>query len=201
MSDFISSLTDSFNQIANSASDNAELLITMMSVLLAVFIINLMLGKRLQYLGIIPREPFGLLGIICSPFLHANFNHLFFNSIPLIILSTFILIEGQEAYLTVAFYITLISGFLTWCFARKAIHVGASSVITGFWGYLVLNSYLHPSFLAVILGIICIYYFAGIFFGIFPQEKGISWEGHLFGLIAGILVNLLLQYFPVLYLS
>lgn len=143
-------------------------------------------------LGIWPRRTRGLLGIIFAPFLHLNFNHLFFNCIPLVVLSDFILINGLPHYLWVSFYITIISGFLVWCFAKPGIHLGASGVITGYWGFLVANVYQQESIMSVILGVICFYYFAGIFLGIFPREKGVSWEGHLFGLIAGITTSFII---------
>ena len=145
--------------------------------------------KKLLYLGIIPRRLYGLPGIVFSPFLHANFNHVFFNTIPLVVLSNFILIGGLHYYLYVTLVIAIISGFLIWCFAKSGIHIGASSVITGYWALLVSNIYEQGTVIAVILGILCLYYFIGILYSIFPSEKGISWEGHLFGCIAGGLVS------------
>lgn len=85
--------------------------------------------------------------------------------------------------------ITLISGFLIWCFAKPGLHIGASAVITGYWSLLVSNIAEQGGLTAIILGVISLYYFAGIFLGVFPGKKGVSWEGHLFGLIAGILVS------------
>ena len=196
----IEDLTDSFNQIIESTQNNIDILGLILAVLFGVFILNIILGHALFILGITPRKSYGLLGIIFAPFLHANFNHLFFNLIPLLVLADFILIEGVDVFINVSVYIAFLSGLLTWCFGRSAIHIGASSVITGYWSYLVVNTYLQESVLGVILGVICVYYFAGIFFGIFPQQKGVSWEGHLFGLIAGIIVNLALQYFPILFI-
>lgn len=90
--------------------------------------------------------------------------------------------------------ITLISGVLIWLFAKPGIHVGASSVITGYWGLLVSDIVQQGTLTAIILGIISLYYFAGIFFGIFPSKKGVSWEGHLFGLLAGLATSYLMGY-------
>lgn len=98
-----------------------------------------------------------------APLLHANFNHLFFNSIPLVVLSNFILINGLLYFLYVTLFITLLSGFLIWCFAKPGIHLGASSLITGYWGLLVSDILQQGTVTAIILGIISLYYFAGIF--------------------------------------
>ena len=190
----LSELNDSLNLIISQTKINAESLTFIVMIPWAVFILSYLTGNRLLILGIIPRHLYGLPGILFAPLLHANFNHLFFNSIPLLVLSNFILIQGLTYYLQVTLLITLISGFLIWCFAKSGIHVGASAVITGYWALLISNSYQEGSLTAIILGIVCVYYFAGIFFGIFPGKKGVSWEGHLFGLLAGLATGYLFNY-------
>ncbi|RAP36332.1 rhomboid family intramembrane serine protease [Legionella quinlivanii] len=186
-------MLDNLNQslllIVNQTKANLNILLIILLVLWSVFFINILLGKRLFYLGIFPRKVIGLPGILCAPFLHANFNHLFFNSIPLIVLSNFLLINGLEYFLMVTVAITIISGLLIWAFAKPGLHIGASAVITGYWSLLVSNIAEQGGLTAIILGIISLYYFAGIFLGVFPGKKGVSWEGHLFGLIAGIIVS------------
>lgn len=163
---------------------NVQYLEIIVMILFGVFITTQLFPPLIR-LGIWPRRIWGLPGIFFAPLLHLNFNHLFFNCIPLLILSDFILIYGLPYYLMVTAYIAIMSGFLIWCFAKPGIHVGASAVITGYWGFLVLNIYQQGTVMSIFLGIICLYYFAGIFLGIFPREKGVSWEGHLFGLLAG----------------
>lgn len=151
------------------------------------------INKKILLLGIIPRHARGLTGILFAPLLHANFNHLFFNSIPLAVLSAFILINGLYYYLAVTLLITLLSGTAIWCFANYGLHIGASAVITGYWGFLVCNLYQQLTPITLILAALSIYYFAGIFLGIFPKEKGVSWQGHLFGLLAGIATSYLIK--------
>ncbi|KTD25680.1 AraC family transcriptional regulator [Legionella lansingensis] len=175
--------------IIRQTQANMNTLIIILGIVWLVYFINIFVNNRLYYLGIIPRRVYGLPGIIFSPFLHANFNHLFFNSIPLLVLSNFILINGLSYFLWVTLSITLLSGFLIWCFAKPGIHIGASALITGYWGVLVSDIYQQGSVTAIILGLISLYYFAGIFLGIFPGEKGVSWEGHLFGLLAGLVTS------------
>lgn len=182
-------LNDSLALIIEQTKINTPDLINIFLVLWGVFFINLILHKKLLYLGIIPRRLYGLPGIAFAPFLHADFNHLFFNSVPLLVLSNFLLVNGVPYFLHVTLWIALFSGAMTWCFAKPGIHVGASSVITGYWALLVSNIYQQGTVTAIILGIVCLYYFAGIFYSIFPGKKGVSWEGHLFGLVSGFLVS------------
>lgn len=188
----IEQLTTSFNQIITQTQQNSETLAIILAIPWFCYLLNRLLNNHLLYLGIIPRRLWGLPGIIFAPFLHANFNHIFFNSIPLVVLSNFLLINGLFYFLLVTALIILMSGFLIWCFAKPGIHVGASGVITGYWGLLVCDIFQQGSLTAIILGIISVYYFAGIFFGIFPSKKGISWEGHLFGLLSGVATSYLL---------
>ncbi len=185
--------TQSVLQISEHTKANLPTLGFIALIPCVFFIVNKLLGNCLLLLGIFPRKIFGLLGIVFSPVLHANFNHLFFNLIPLLVLSNFILIDGLPLFIFVTIIITLLCGFLTWCFGKPGIHVGASGLITGYWGFLVMNIYQKGTFTALILGAISLYYFFGIFVGIFPAEKGVSWEGHLFGLIAGIATSYILE--------
>jgi membrane associated rhomboid family serine protease len=188
-------LINSLNLIITQTQNNGRVLAVILIIPWTVFLIT-SLDKRLLYLfGITPRRLRGLPGILFAPFLHLNFNHIFFNSIPLVVLSNFILINGIYYYLIITLLITVISGLLIWCFAKSAVHVGASGVITGYWGFLVVNIYQSGTLTTFILGLLSVYYFAGIFFGIFPQKKGVSWEAHLFGLVAGIATSYILQYY------
>lgn len=164
-------------------------------LLVAVNIINYLLGGWLKIFGIIPRHPFGLLGIVFSPFLHGNFDHLFFNAIPLFFLMNMILIYGYKVFFITTAIIMLLSGSLTWLFGRFAIHLGASGVVLGYFGFLVINAYLAPSFLTVMLLILTIYYFGGLVASLIPiHSEGISVEGHIFGFLSGIVAYYMLPY-------
>lgn len=182
-------LNQSLELIVSQTQQHLNDLGLMLLILWAVFIINKLLRNRLLLFGIIPRHIIGLPGILFAPLLHVDFNHLFFNCIPLVVLSNFLLTQGLDHFLWVSFLITIISGSLIWCFAKPGLHVGASALITGYWGLLVANIYQQGTLTAIILGVISLYYFAGIFLGVFPGKRGVSWEGHLFGLCAGFIVS------------
>jgi membrane associated rhomboid family serine protease len=109
--------------------------------------------SRLDVFGIYPRSVRGLFGIIFAPFLHGDFNHLFFNSIPLFALGMFILALGRDVFIAVSILIALLSGFLVWLFGRKYLHIGASGVITGYFVLFWINFCRHhPHFCCSIMG-------------------------------------------------
>lgn len=182
----LNQIINGFTQIANQTQANTGFLTSILLLLWGIYILNLILGNTLLYLGIRPRKALGLPGIFFAPFLHANFNHLFFNSIPLIVLANFILIQGVPLFLYVSALLIIFSGLLIWCFAPDGLYIGASGVITGYWGYLLARAYYQSTATTLILAIVCAYYFIGIFYSIFPGKKHVAWQGHLFGLISGL---------------
>lgn len=170
---------------------NASLAFLLICMLWGITLLNAAVRYRLNILGIYPRSLLGTPGIFFHSFLHADFNHLFFNSIPLFVLMDFVLMEGVRHFIIVTLFIILVSGFAIWLFARRGIHLGASSLVSGYFGYLLFNAYQHPSVTSILLAIICVYYFGGILAGLFPQEDKVSWEGHLFGFLAGLAAALI----------
>lgn len=149
-------------------------------------IINWILGSKFNALGIYPRHLTGLIGIIFSPFLHQNFNHLFFNSIPLFVLGLAVLAQGVPVFGWVSVIVIVIGGLGVWLFGSRGLHIGASGLVSGYFGYILATAYWDPSIITLLLGLLVIYYFGSIFLGIFPQEERISWESHLFGFLSGI---------------
>lgn len=166
--------------------NNIPMALLLIGVLWVILVLNALVHYRLNIFGIYPRRLRGFPGIFLHPLLHGSFNHLFFNSIPLFVMLTFVLIYGMVPFVFITLLITILSGLATWLFGRNAIHVGASGLIMGYWGYLLVNAYVHPSILTYALGIVLLYYFGGLVLSIFPSEEKVSWEGHLFGLLAGI---------------
>ena len=151
-----------------------------------IHFVNGILGMRLNWLGIYPRHVIGLVGIVFSPLLHGSFSHLFFNSIPLLVLICFVLVGGIAKFIYVTAIITALSGLAVWLMGRRAIHIGASSLVMGYWGYLLVDAIRNPSTMSVMLAVVCVYYFGGLIFSLFPEEERVSFEGHIFGFLAGI---------------
>lgn len=188
MTNFLNTL----NSALQSIVDNLPLLLAIIAGFWLIHFINFLLKYRLNYLGIIPREPATLLGIIFSPFLHVNAAHLMMNSVMLFALSGVILMDGREVYFSASGCIILLSGLLIWLFARPGLHVGASALVMGYFAFVLVNGISHPSLITIAVAIICLYYFGGLFINLFPQEKRVSWEGHVFGFIAGIVTSFLI---------
>jgi len=143
-------------------------------------------GHQLSAYGIRPRSESGLVGIMIWPLLHANASHLLANTIPLAILSWFLLLQGFRRYLLISFWITVIAGIAVWIFARPAVHVGASGLIFGYFGFLVAAAWYEKSLVSFIFAILTVFLYGGLVWGVLPQAPHISWEAHLFGMLAGI---------------
>lgn len=190
-------LVNSLQLIIQVLISNLLFVTTILIILWSIQLMNWASRYRLNILGIYPRHPIGLIGIFTSPFLHGSFTHLFFNSIPLFMLISFLLVYGQTTFYITTLCIMMIGGILIWLFGRKALHVGASSVIMGYFGFLLINAYHNFNVLSVLLVIFCLYYFSSLLLGLFPTDEKTSWEGHVFGFVAGIATNYLLPYLHV----
>ncbi len=152
-----------------------------------VELINFSVGHRLSGWGILPRTLTGLKGIPLSPFLHGSIIHVMMNTIPLAVLGGFVMLHGRQTFFEISIIIILVGGGALWIFGRPSCHVGASGLIFGYFGYLVLRGWYDRSLRSVIIAFITVFLYGGIIWGLLPTFSRISWEGHLFGLLAGIL--------------
>ena len=182
MNNFLSKLIFDLSAIQT----NASMTLYLISGLWVIHIVNWLLGYRLNILGIYPRHMLGLIGLPFSSFLHGSFTHIFFNTIPLIVLIDFLLLEGLQKFIFITIIIILVSGIGVWLFGRRAIHLGASNLVMGYWGYLLFNAYQNPSMMTFIIIFVCLYYFGSLVFSLFPAEERISWESHIFGFLGGV---------------
>lgn len=147
---------------------------------------RLFFHEALDRFGIVPRTAAGLWGIPLAPLLHSSFAHLLANTLPLIILGTLVMLTYRSRFLAITGVIILVSGLGTWLISpAQTIHIGASGLIFGYLAFLVAVAYHERSFGAVALAVLVIILYGGVIGGILPQDGGISWQGHLFGLIGG----------------
>ncbi len=182
----LQNFSDQFSLIVQAVGQHLWAMLIFTAVFWAVHIINKLLGYRLNIFGILPRTRWGLMGVVFSPLLHGDFGHLFFNTIPLFVMANLVLIDGWQVFTIVTAIVVVGGGLLTWLFGRRAIHIGASGLVMGYWSYLLLNAILNFSVMTVILAALCLYYFAGLYINLLPTSKTSSWEGHVFGFAAGV---------------
>ncbi len=156
-------------------------------VLWVVELINLFLDHGLNVHGLIPRSTQGLDGIAWSPFLHGNVAHLITNTAPLLVLGALVCACSRRTFFLATGCIIVVGGVGVWLVGRSAIHVGASGVVFGYFGFLVARAWFTRTLGAFVAATITILLYAGLIWGILPQERFISWEAHLCGLLSGVL--------------
>jgi len=151
-----------------------------------IHIVNFLLGYRLNELGILPRDFTGLRGVLFSPLLHANFKHLFDNSIPLAVIGTLGLFVYPNSLIRSLPIIYFGSGLLVWALAGgNAIHIGASGVIYGLLAFVLFSGVLKRDARGITVSMLVWFLYSSLTLGILPQPGPISWESHLFGAGAG----------------
>jgi membrane associated rhomboid family serine protease len=149
---------------------------------------------NLNDLGIYPRDFVGLRGIIFSPFLHGSMDHLYNNSIPLLILLAALRYFYREQFWSVVVLGVLLSGFITWVIGRESHHIGASSLIYVLVSFIFFKGIRTKYYRLVALSLLVITIYGSMVWYIFPNiEEGISWEGHLGGLITGFIFSVMVK--------
>lgn len=146
-------------------------------------------GGSLDTFGIQPREPAELLDVVPAAFLHFGFAHLAANTLPLLLLGfVAALRSGVGRLLAVVLLIVLASGLGVWFTAAPDSNTaGASGVVFGLFGYLLVRGFIERSALDIGIGLVIGVLYGSILWGALPSDNGISWQGHLFGLIGGVL--------------
>ena len=137
-------------------------------------------------LAVVPRSAGGLVGLITAPFVHANVAHLAANLPAFVVLGALVLRRHPERFVETVVAIALGEGILLWLLGRKAAHVGMSGVIFGFLGYLLAVAWRTQTAPDLLVGGGVLLFYGGMLAGLKPVRDGTSWEGHLFGLLAGI---------------
>ena len=151
------------------------------------------LRGSLDLYGIRPRSFIGLRGILFAPFLHGSFAHLAANTAPFLTLGWLVMLREMRDFFVVTITTMLVSGIGVWLTAPAySIHIGASGLIFGYFGFLLLRGYFERSFAAILFSLIVGLLYGGIIWGVLPLQYGISWQGHLFGFIGGAIAARLL---------
>jgi len=173
-----------------------ELKVIMYSFIPATFFVLVMwLVRYMEHLsgygfdefGVLPRTLNGLSGILTSPFIHGDLEHLISNSIPIILLGAALVYFYKELSLKVFLFIFFLSGTGLWLGGRNVYHIGASGLVYGMAFFLFVSGILRKDTRLLAISLLVVFLYGSMIWGVFPLWKGISWEAHLFGSLAGIL--------------
>ncbi|WP_395345133.1 rhomboid family intramembrane serine protease [Ningiella sp. W23] len=159
----------------------------------AVELLNFFSARSLSSFGIIPRDIASLWHIFTAPFIHGSFSHFASNIITLAIFSVLLFQYGRQRFVLITILLIVITGILVWLFGRRASHIGASGLLYGYFGYLVIAGFLSKSIRQLLISILVGFFYISLLWGVFPVQARISWESHLFGLLSGIILAYLLR--------
>jgi membrane associated rhomboid family serine protease len=166
----------------------AALMCGFVAVLWVTEIIDTLENHRLDTWGISPRDPSELPDIFTAPFLHASFEHLMANTVPLLIFGFLAALRGLGRFLAVSALIIVVSGLGVWLTSPPySVTLGASGLIFGYFSYVVLRGFIDRNLVDIAIGVVLAFMYGSIIWGVLPTDSRISWQGHLFGLLGGAL--------------
>jgi membrane associated rhomboid family serine protease len=170
------------------------LVAAMAALMWVVEIIDQVAGGRLDQYGIEPHRVDGLVGIFTAPFLHAGFSHLIGNTVPFLVLGATIALSGLARVALTTAIVAVVGGLGTWIVAPSGTdHIGASGVVFGYATYLIARGVFSRNLMHLAIGLLVIgLYGSTLLFGVVPTD-GISWQGHLFGGVGGVVAARLLD--------
>jgi len=154
-----------------------------------VFLYEIKYGFNFNHFSIYPRKLDSLLGVLASPFLHSDLSHITNNTLSFFVLMLMVRFFYSNSYLKVFLFGMLISGLLTWLIARPAYHLGMSGVIYVLAAFIISKSFFSKQYNLIAISFAVIFAYGSMIWYVFPIDSSISWEGHLSGLIAGVLLS------------
>ncbi|CAN5815649.1 rhomboid family intramembrane serine protease [soil metagenome] len=176
-----------------AVAPGVAIVVAMVAVMWSEEIVDLVPGTPFNRWGIRPRSMRGLLGIVLAPFLHVSFPHLIGNTIPFLLLGAVIALGGTRTIVEVTVIAGVVSGLGVWLFgASNSVHLGASGLVFGYLTYLVTRGVFARRVWWIVGGLITLAFYGGLFWGLLPR-LGVSWLGHLFGAIGGVLAAYVLH--------
>ncbi len=148
---------------------------------------------KIKNLGIYPQKLEGLIGVVFSPFIHGDIEHIYHNTIPLFVLSMALFYFYRPIAWKILVFGILLSGMITWGIGRPANHIGASGLIYVLVSFIFFKGMFARHYRLVALSLMVIFLYGSMIWYVFPVKEGMSWEGHLGGLITGILFAILFR--------
>lgn len=148
---------------------------------------NYVLFVELNLYGIYPRQISSLPGILLWPLLHGGLVHLAMNTTPLFVLGFLVGLRGVKVFAAASISIVILAGIGVWLFGRPAYHIGASGLVFGYFGFLVALAWFEKRLSTFLIAAAVLFFYGGLLVGVLPRDEFVSFEGHLFGLMAGML--------------
>ena len=180
--------------LAREVKNQATILGGLVAVMWGLELIDLIIFQgALNRYGIFPRTIIGLRGILFAPFLHGGLPHLIANTVPFLTLGWFVMLQKTSDFFIVTAITMVVSGLGVWLIGSPGVHIGASGLVFGYLGFLLLRGYFQRNIPSILLSLIVGFLYGGAIWGILPTVPGVSWEGHLFGFIGGIIAARLLS--------
>lgn len=156
--------------------------------LLEIADVFVLVGDNLDFYGIKPRSLLGLRGIILAPFLHGSWPHLMANTVPFLFLGWLVMLQRTQDFWWVTGFAAFIGGSGVWLFGKSdSVHIGASILVFGYLGCLLSRGYFQRDSTSISIAVLAGALYGGMIFGTLPLQSGVSWEGHLFGFLGGVL--------------
>jgi len=169
----------------------------MVGAMWLVEIVDLLPHTPFDQWGIRPRSVRGLTGVVTSPFLHDGFGHLIGNTIPFLVLGCVIAASGIQRFVQVTVIVAAIAGVGTWLVGpAHTVHIGASGLVFGYLTYLVTRGFFEHHVGQIVVGLIVLVFYGSLLWGLLPAP-GISWQGHAFGAIGGVVAAWVIHRRPV----
>lgn len=164
-----------------------QAILLFVGLLYAVELLDTILANRLDGAGVRPRDAEGLDGIVFAPLLHAGWAHLAANTVPLFVFGFLILLEGVARWAVVTAVVWVVGGLGVWLTAgENTLHLGASVLAFGWLTYLLVRGFFSGSAGQVMVGLVLLFLYGGVLWGVLPGQPGVSWQGHLFGAAGGV---------------
>lgn len=153
-----------------------------------VWFVEIMLDLDFASYGLFPRKISGLKGIIFAPLIHANLTHLFNNTIPMLVLTTALFYFYPDLSVRIFLLTYLMVGIWVWVGGRDAYHIGASGLVYGLASFLFFSGVFRNYIRLMAVSLVVVFLYGSLVWGIFPMKDGISWESHLLGAVAGLIL-------------
>ena len=164
-----------------------QVIVVFVGLLYVVELTDTILGNTLDASGVRPREVEGLDGILWAPMLHGGWGHLMANTVPLLVLGFLILLSGVARWAAVTAVVWVVGGLGTWLTGgEQTLHLGASVLAFGWLVYLLVVGFFSRSATHIMVGVVLLFLYGGLLLGVLPGQPGVSWQGHLFGAVGGV---------------